>query len=130
MMKYPYINTSLLCFVLFQSCHYTTDEGKEKNIPPVFIRTDDPALRHSGGMWCLGHTPFSGWMYSLYDTGDTASIGTFFNGREHGTARTWYPNRQLKEIRHWINGRKTGEHKGWWEGGRLRFVYQFSNDVY
>jgi antitoxin component YwqK of YwqJK toxin-antitoxin module len=126
-MNHHYINTSIICFMLLQSCHHTADEIA---IPRVFVLAADPSLRHAEGVLYLGTAPFSGWVYSLYDKGDTASITSFYKGREHGTARAWYPNRQLKEIRSWCNGRKTGEHKGWWEDGRLRFIYHFSNDTY
>jgi hypothetical protein len=129
-MNNGYIHASIICFILLQSCGNGTANGGEVGIPRVFVRMDDPALRHAEGVLYLGQMPFSGWAYSLYDKGDTASLSSFYNGKEYGTARAWYPNRKQKEIRYYENGRKTGEHKGWWEDGRLRFVYHFGNDEY
>src|SRR5690349_2069750 len=110
--RHHYINTSIICFMLLQSCDQTTGGADDINIPRVFVLAADPALHHSDGIWWLGSAPFSGWVYSLYDTGDTASVISLYKGREHGMVRAWYPNRQLKEARRWSNGRKTGEHKG------------------
>ena len=129
-MNNPYVNTSIMCFILLNSCSSKTGAGREVTIPRVFVHAGDPSLRHAEGVLYLGQAPFSGWAYALYDTGDTASLISYFNGREEGTGRAWYPNKQLSEIRQYENGRKTGEHKGWWESGRLRFVYHFSNDEY
>ena len=129
-MKTQYINTRIICFMLLQSCDHKAGAGDDTIIPRVFVHAGDPALRRAEGMLWLGYAPFSGWIYSLYDKGDTASVASFYKGKEHGTARAWYPNRQLKEIRPYNRGRKTGEHKGWWDDGRLRFIYHFSNDMY
>jgi antitoxin component YwqK of YwqJK toxin-antitoxin module len=126
-MHHTSINTSILCFMLLNGC---SNKPGETAIPRVFVNTADPALKHSGGLLLLGQGPFSGWQYAVYDTGDTALLVPFYNGREAGVSRSWYPNRQMKELRHFDNGRKTGQHKGWWENGQLRFVYHFANDEY
>ncbi len=129
-MNNPYFNTSIICFMLLNGCSNKTGLRGQAQIPRVFINTADPTLRRSEGMLYLGQGPFSGWEYELYDNGDTALLTSFYNGREAGVSRCWYPNKQLKEIRRYDNGRKAGEHKGWWENGQLRFVYHFGNDEY
>jgi len=129
-MNNPYFNTSIICFMLLHGCSNKPGSGGKTPIPHVFIDAADPVLRRSEGMLWLGQTPFSGWQYQLYDTGDTALLASFYDGRECGASRYWYPNKRLKEIRQYSNGRKTGEHKGWWENGQLKFIYHFSNDEY
>ncbi|MBS1566003.1 MAG: membrane-binding protein [Bacteroidetes bacterium] len=122
-----YINTSILCCLILQGCNHSP---ADTDIPRVFVRSDDPALRRSEGVCWLGYTAFSGWAYTLYENGDTALVASYYEGKQHGIARSWYPSRRLKETRLFAHGRKTGEHKGWWEDGSPRFVYHFENDLY
>lgn len=100
------------------------------DMPAVMVNAAVKGFLLNKGVLYLNGKPFSGKQYTLYPTGDTACITPYFNGREHGVARQWYTNRQVKEIRHYENGHKTGEHTGWWDNGQLQFVYHFNNDVY
>jgi antitoxin component YwqK of YwqJK toxin-antitoxin module len=116
-------------FVLITSSN-TKNEISKIDIPDVFINADQNNFQTKQGLTFLNQQPFSGWQYALYENGDTALLVPFYNGKESGVAKQWYPNTILKERREYEMGKKTGEHKGWWENGQLKFDYHFNNDLY
>ena len=99
-------------------------------VPEIYTLLTDTGFALKQGILYLSGKPFTGKQYELYETGDTAFVTPYYNGREHGTCHHWYINKQLKEERYFLNGYKTGVHTGWWDNGQLQFVYHFNNDVF
>jgi antitoxin component YwqK of YwqJK toxin-antitoxin module len=73
---------------------------------------------------------FSGYIYQLFPTGDTAFVLTYLNGLQEGKSKKWYPNRQLKEERFYAAGHKQGLQMGWWPDGKPKFIFEANNDDY
>lgn len=44
--------------------------------------------------------------------------------------RSYYPNKQLREIRYFRNERKTGDYTAWWENGQKKLECHFGDDEY
>ncbi len=120
----------LLTVCLYGCISSGTDEPAMNVIPAVYRKVTDTLFnRHSGFLYDR-QQKFSGHVYSLFSSGDTAFSGAFVNGKETGWQRSWYNKQQLMEERWYENGRKEGIHKGWWPGGKPKFCYHFSNDEY
>ena len=116
---------------LLNSCERQKPSEKiAGNIPAIFVHSSHRDLKQKEGSLYYKNQSFSGWQYELFANGDTAMIVPFYQGKEHGCARQWYPNRKLKEQRWYEAGEKTGEHLAWWENGNRRFIYHFENGVY
>ncbi len=119
--------TILIASLLLQSCYR---KKKEMSVPNNYVNTDTAVFQTHKGITYHNQQPFSGWQYSLYENGDTASITPFVDGKENGIATQWYENKQLKEIRLFDAGKRSGEHKGWWENGQLKFIHHYAGDLF
>jgi antitoxin component YwqK of YwqJK toxin-antitoxin module len=73
-------------------------------------------------------TLFTGTIYDLYETGDTALVFNFKNGREDGWQEKFYSQNKPAELRFYIAGKKEGVHYAWWQNGQRKFEYHFEND--
>jgi antitoxin component YwqK of YwqJK toxin-antitoxin module len=113
----------LVCILLFQGCN-------EKNVPDEWVNETAHKLIAKQGITYYQSTPFSGWVFTLYSTGDTSHVVSYLHGKKHGRERSWYANRTMKEHRYYDHGNKTTLHKGWYEDGSPKFLYHFKNDVY
>ncbi len=122
-------SVSLFCLVLsLIDCQ--SEKPDTSAIPTVSVSADVPGWqRHDGQLWLNGQ-PFSGYQHLCTDQGDTVFVATYLHGKAEGLHRQWYPNGQLKEVRHYQNGWQEGEQRGWYESGKQAFVSQFENDVY
>jgi antitoxin component YwqK of YwqJK toxin-antitoxin module len=101
-----------------------------KTVPPDYKPITDPQLaNHQDTVYYDGHF-FTGYRYSLYADGDTASLQSYFNGVEEGVQRKWYPNKQLAEERFYINGKKEGIHRSWWPDGQQKMYFEAYGDEY
>ena len=99
------------------------------DIPNVWAIADS-TFRHSEGHLLKNNFPFSGYQFSLFSKGDTAYIIPYFEGKEEGLVKTFYPHHQLESLRFYSFGKKEGEHRGYWENGQLKFVFHFQNDLH
>ena len=101
-----------------------------KTVPANFISATDGDLTKRKDTIFYKNQLFSGFAYTLYADGDTASLQSYFNGVEEGTQKKWYPDKQPAEERFYINGKKEGTHKGWWPNGKPKFLFFAYNDEY
>jgi antitoxin component YwqK of YwqJK toxin-antitoxin module len=112
----------LLFFILF-SC-------TQNRVPGIYINASRENINSRGGLTYYNGKIFSGWSYKLFPDGDTIYLTPYLNGKEEGTSKLWYENRQLKEKRFYRSGKKNGEHLGWYSNGSPRFIYHYQNDLY
>jgi hypothetical protein len=101
-----------------------------KTIDSIFIQANDNKLSSRQDTVCYNGQYFTGYIFTLYDNGDTAALGAYFNGVEENWQRKWYPGGQLAEERFYINGKKEGRHRGWWPNGKQKFEYTVDGDQY
>lgn len=97
-------------------------------------------------------TPYSGSVYSLYDTGEILVKGFLVNGKwewsdmfykngqkqfenhykkglRHGIQLWWYDNGQLKSSQSYKNGILDGVSKSWWPDGKIMGHNIYANGV-
>jgi antitoxin component YwqK of YwqJK toxin-antitoxin module len=118
----------ILCLSLFISCKH--NEQAQNKVPETFVATTDLLLSKRGQTVKYKDEAFSGWLYGLYENGDSSFITRYYNGKEDGISKAWYPNKQLMEIRLFVQGEKTGEHKGWWENGQQKYIFHYKHDLF
>lgn len=83
------------------------------------------------GILMEGNSPFNGTLFLLFpETSDTAELCSYYNGKEDGEWKKFYPSKKLKEQRYFKNGSKTGEYLAWWENGNKQLQYFFEADEY
>jgi antitoxin component YwqK of YwqJK toxin-antitoxin module len=107
---------------------YSCSDKTVQPVPNFFISSADKSLQKHEGKLFKNGKHFNGYVYALYENGDTAFVTGFKNGREEGWSRSWWPGEKKKAERFYTNGRKEWRHTGWWENGRVKFEYNFSND--
>jgi antitoxin component YwqK of YwqJK toxin-antitoxin module len=112
-----------------QDINIITPEVKiAKTVPFVYkVSTDNNFSKHQDTVYYQAQF-FTGYRFTLYPSGDTAILQSYFNGVEEGTQKKWYPNHQLQEERFFINGKKEGLHRGWWPDGKDKFAFTAYND--
>lgn len=101
-----------------------------KTVPTNYINVNDSDFSKHQDTVYYQQKYFTGYQFSLYNTGDTAFINSYFNGVEEGTQKKWYPNKQLAEERFYISGKKEGVHKGWWPDGKSKFFFEANSNEY
>jgi antitoxin component YwqK of YwqJK toxin-antitoxin module len=94
-------------------------------IPNLYINQLDTSLKFHQDTLYFQSNKFSGYVFKLYTSKDTAFLGTYWNGIEQGVHQKWYPNKQLAEYRIFHLGKKEGKHVGFWEDGKPKFEYHF-----
>jgi antitoxin component YwqK of YwqJK toxin-antitoxin module len=92
------------------------------------IPANDAKLSLVNGIVLYKGETFSGRIYQLYETGDTAVVSPYIDGKQDGWEFKWYSNGKLAEQRLFVNGRKEGVHKGWRDDGTKKFEYHFRHD--
>lgn len=94
-------------------------------IPNLYINQLDTSLKFHQDTLYFQSNKFSGYVFKLYTSKDTAFLETYWNGLEQGVHQKWYPNKQLAEYRIFHLGKKEGKHVGFWEDGKPKFEYHF-----
>ncbi len=118
-----HVSIFLLCF---QAC--TESEAEVKMM--VFNSTE-ANIELKNGLAMNGSTIFTGKIFSLSaNQKDTAEIVGFYEGKEHGIWKKFYPNGKVMETREFRNGKKVGCLKAWWPNGTLKLQYSFADGEY
>ena len=74
--------------------------------------------------------PYTGFVYDLYESGDTLSTEFYKNGLKHNSWKKFYPGGSLKEVRFFKNGEKEGKYEGFYVNGNKNFSFNFLNNEY
>lgn len=127
---------SIIICVLLLSC----SEPVVKKLTNVFEKVDvsqipnntisekDTLLKLDNGVYYYSGKPFSGFIKSLYNSDTLKSMGSYLQGKQHGTTKTFYPNGKLETERNYRNGIGYGRHFGFWENGNRKFDFVYFND--
>lgn len=111
-------------------CGNNVSEKKPMPVPANYVDAIDTGLSKDQDTVFYRGKYFSGYIFHLYATLDTAFSISFLNGMQEGMTRKWYANKQIAEERLYINGKKEGVHKAWWEDGKPKFEFDVTNDAY
>jgi antitoxin component YwqK of YwqJK toxin-antitoxin module len=114
--------------------------GADSAVPKVFVRDtlslndwaaqSNKALYQQNGLMYKSDRPFSGYYLRYYQSGDTASIEPYLDGKLEGWSLAYYPNKRIMSKRFYKKGKRQGHHQGWWENGQRRFDYYFKDDIH
>jgi hypothetical protein len=114
---------AVLLMILMLSC-------REKQARPLYLNMAGLNISTDGPLTLVNGKPVNAVLFTLYPTTDTMLVIGYRNGREDGISKSFYPNKQIKELRYFSNGWKEGKHRGWYENGNLAFEYNFRKDMF
>jgi antitoxin component YwqK of YwqJK toxin-antitoxin module len=124
----------LFCFACFSCINNTPIVSK---LEPVHHFNKKVNKEHAigfkiiNGILMEANSPFTGILFTLYpNTIDTAEIASYFNGKEDGEWKKFYPSKKIREKRFFKDGYKTGKFLAWWENGNMQMQYFFEDDEY
>ena len=126
----------IICLLIFNSC----DNKKEKVVSNIFEKVDvtqipkttifknDSSLKLNNGVYYVGSKPYSGFIKEIYTTDTLKWIGSYFNGKQHGSTKAFFENGKLESERNYKDGVGYGRHCGYWKNGNMRFDFSYFND--
>lgn len=97
---------------------------------PRSINADRTEVITRRGITYVDGKPFTGILFSLYQSHDTAFVKQYSQGKQEGIQREYFQSGKMKSIRLYRNNWKVGEHQGWHSNGARAFVYHFANDEF
>jgi antitoxin component YwqK of YwqJK toxin-antitoxin module len=97
-------------------------------IPNDTIFQNNSTLKLQNGIYYLGSKPYSGFIKDVFQTDNLKSIGSYFEGKQHGISKTFFPNGKLETLRNYRNGIGYGRHFGYWKNGNMKFDFIYFND--
>ena len=125
----------LFCIAFFSSSNYDDTPVVIAPLHTIATKKVNKAeavnFKIINGILMEGGTPFSGTLFTLFaETYDTSEIANYYNGKEDGEWKKFYPSKKLREKRFFKDGSKTGEYLVWWENGNQQMQYFFVADEY
>jgi antitoxin component YwqK of YwqJK toxin-antitoxin module len=96
-------------------------------IPKDTIQLDNKNLKLDNGIYYLNNKAFSGYIKELYNH-QTVSVGSYWNGKQEGITKTFFPNGKLKDSRSYKDNKAFGRHYGYWANGYQKFDFIYVNE--
>ncbi len=112
---------SILAIAVFMSL-------KSKEIPAIWINSNNTHLVRMNGFLYYNNKAFSGYLFSNFANGNRERETPYYEGKEEGLMKSWYPDKSPEQERLFVNGKKQGVHHGWWPDGKPKFEYEFTDD--
>jgi len=97
-------------------------------IPNITTSKTDTTLKLQNGVYYYVDSPFSGFIVEKYNSDTLKSMGSYFQGRQHGISKTYFENGKLETERSYKNGIGYGRHFGYWDNGNMKFDFLYIND--
>jgi len=118
----------IVCVFTF-GCSQPKDQKVDLSlIPNDTIVLNNAKLKLKNGVYYQGSKPYSGYIKELYETKTLKSIGSYFQGKQHGLTKTFFPNAKLETERNYKDGIGYGRHFGYWQNGNKKFDFIYIND--
>ncbi len=133
-----FLNNMKNCLVILMlsslfACSSKKEEKATNSLRPIPSKwvdaTDNKLTQHQDTLF-YNLQKFSGYLFQLYPSADTALVISFIDGVQEGITRKWYDNGQLAESRLYVQGKKEGVHQAWWQDGKPKFIFEVSDDAY
>jgi antitoxin component YwqK of YwqJK toxin-antitoxin module len=96
-------------------------------IPKDTIQLDNKNLKLDNGVYYLDTKPFSGYIKEVFNH-QIISVGSYLNGKQEGTTKTFFPNGKLKDSRSYKDNKAFGRHYGYWSNGKMKFDFIYVNE--
>jgi antitoxin component YwqK of YwqJK toxin-antitoxin module len=123
-----YLNKFILLIWLAIMVGTVYISAKPRAIPATWLNANNMGIAHVDGFLFYNNQLFSGWLYEEYTNGNKARATPYFEGKEEGVMKSWYPDQKLEQERLYVSGKKEGIHRGWWQNGNPKFEYEFEDD--
>lgn len=118
----------IVCVFTF-GCSQPKDQKVDlSQIPNDTIFLNNAKLKLLNGVYFQGSKPYSGFIKEEYATGTLKSIGSYFQGKQHGLTKTFFSNAKLETERNYKDGIGYGRHFGFWQNGNKKFDFIYIND--
>jgi len=118
----------IVCVFTF-GCSQPKDQKVDLSlIPNDTIVLNNAKLKLQNGVYYQGSKPYSGFIKEEYANGTLKSIGSYFQGKQHGLTKTFFPNAKLETERNYKDGIGYGRHFGYWQNGNKKFDFIYIND--
>jgi antitoxin component YwqK of YwqJK toxin-antitoxin module len=118
----------IVCVFTF-GCSQPKDQKVDLSlIPNDTIVLNNAKLKLQNVVYYQGSKPYSGFIKEEYATGTLKSIGSYFQGKQHGLTKTFFPNAKLETERNYKDGIGYGRHFGYWQNGNKKFDFIYIND--
>jgi antitoxin component YwqK of YwqJK toxin-antitoxin module len=118
----------IVCVFTF-GCSQPKDQKVDLSlIPNDTIVLNNAKLKLQNGVYYQASKPYSGFIKEEYATGTLKSIGSYFQGKQHGLTKTFFPNAKLETERNYKDGIGYGRHFGYWQNGNKKFDFIYIND--
>jgi antitoxin component YwqK of YwqJK toxin-antitoxin module len=108
--------------------NYSFEQVDVSQIPNDTIFQNNSTLSLQNGVYYIGSRSYSGFIKDVYETNTLKIIGSYFQGKQHGTTKTFFPNGKLETLRNYRNGMAYGQHLGYWQNGNKKFNFIYFND--
>lgn len=124
-----------MLMLLLSSC---VEQEKESSsayqyqlVPSTYIKQNDPSLQYINNEVYVHGKKYSGFVYLLNSNNeDTLLLEAYYEGKQEGVQKKWYPNKQIFEIRYYKDGWKHGPQVSFFENGQKRFEFVAQHDAY
>jgi antitoxin component YwqK of YwqJK toxin-antitoxin module len=97
-------------------------------IPMDTVSSIDSMLSLDNGIYYYSNKPFSGFIKEVYENRVLKSIGSYYQGMQHGLTKTFYPNGSTRDTRSYKENIGYGQHFGHWENGNMKFDFTYYFD--
>jgi antitoxin component YwqK of YwqJK toxin-antitoxin module len=97
-------------------------------IPMDTVSSVDSGLRLNNGIYYYNNKPFSGFTKEVYGNGSLKSVGSYYQGMQHGITKTFYLNGSIRDSRSYKENIGYGRHYGYWENGNMKFDFTYYFD--
>ncbi len=124
-----------MLMMLLSSCAKQEKESSSAfvyhKLPSTYIKQNNPYLEYRNNAVLYNGKKFSGYVYLLNTNNkDTLLLEGYYNGKQEGIQKKWYPNKQLFEVRYYKEGWKHGPQVSFFENGQKRFEFVAVHDAY
>jgi antitoxin component YwqK of YwqJK toxin-antitoxin module len=126
----------ILVLGLLTNCQDDKEKGPKSfsllvdtsKIPKDTILLTNKNLILENGVYYFDKKPFSGYIKEMYHEKLLLSIGSYWNGKQEGITKTFFPNGKLKDSRSYKDNKAFGRHFGYWANGRQKFDFIYINE--
>lgn len=124
--RVQFLNSLVAVILLCTSCQPAKSEVELKA-----WNGDSLFLENRNGIMYKNNYPFSGKVFQINPVNkDTLLIVAYYNGKEHGEWKRFYPNGQFEEHRYFNEGEKIKTLNRWWQNGKMQLSCTFKNGEY
>ncbi len=125
-----------LSMMLCLSCTVKKDETVStvfgevdiSQIPMDTVSSVDSILHLDNGIYFYNNKPFSGFIKEVYENNALKSIGSYYQGMQHGITKTFHLNGNLRDSRSYKENIGYGRHFGYWGNANMKFDFTYYFD--